>query len=105
MTVRHYLRGYAKDMGHPGIDDPDMGDLVVEFRIDGRRLPDLREILRAAEDDPDLIDPYELAGDLATRLAEVLGVVVDPARLDYFVETEEDWRVVAAIRVARFAEV
>ena len=94
MTIAHHLRGYHRQTGHIG----------AEFAITARTLPDVREVLRQSEDDPDLIDPYELARDQASRLAEILGVVVDPGRFDYFVEAEEDWRVVAAIRQTRYAE-
>jgi hypothetical protein len=95
MTIAHHLRGYHRQSGYLG----------AEFAIADRMLPDVRAILREAEDYPDLIDPYELARDQAFRLAEVLGFIVDPDLFDYFVEAEEDWRVVAVMRDARFVEV
>jgi hypothetical protein len=91
MTVAHLLRGY----------DRRTGGLEVAFGIGPHMLTGVRTALREADVEPELVDPYELTPDQTLRLAEVLGFSVEPHRLDYFIEAEEDWRVVAAIRDAR----
>jgi hypothetical protein len=93
VSVTHHLRGYDRRTGLPGFDD----------EIPASMLSAVREVLPATEDDPGLIDPHELTRDQTVWLAGLLGGVVDP-QFDYFVEAEEDWRVVAAIRESQYAE-
>ena len=95
MTVAYHLRGYHTRTGALG----------QEFVIGASTLLDVRRALRETGDDPELIDPHELGSNQARQVAEALGVSIDTERFDYFVEAEEDWRVVAAIRDARFVEV
>lgn len=88
MTVAHYLRGYDRRTGRLG----------VEFAIVPTLLAAVRRALPDASDDPGLIDPYELTHCQTVRLAGLLDFEVYLGRFDYFVEAEEDWHVVAAIR-------
>jgi len=88
MTMTWHLRGYHRPDGALGFD---LG-LTPAMRLS------VHEVLRASEDEPDLVDPYELARDQTVRMAEALDIAVDLDRFDYFVESEEDWRVVAMRR-------
>jgi hypothetical protein len=51
--------------------------------------------LPEASADPELIEPHELAGDQVARLAQKLGIGIDPHAFDFYIETDEDWRTVA----------
>ena len=93
MSVTHHLRGYDRRTGLSGFDD----------EIPPSMLSAVRDALPAAHDDPGLIDPHELTRDQTVWLAGLLGSVVD-AQFDYFVESEEHWRVVAAARESLYAE-
>ncbi len=94
MTMTWHLRGYHRPNGTLGFD---LG-LTPAMRLS------VDEVLRASEDEPDLVDPYELARDQTVRMAEALDIAVDLDRFDYFVESEEDWRVVAIRRDALRAQ-
>ena len=88
MTMSWHLRGYARETGL----------LSKDFYIQPDLLPVVRTVLPATYDDPILIEPRELTASRADRLADAIGVAVQPDMFDYFVEAEEDWRVVAAMR-------
>lgn len=47
-------------------------------------------------DDPDFVDPREITPDQTARLAEAMGLTIDPDLYYYPVESEEDPYVVAA---------
>jgi hypothetical protein len=90
MTMSWHLRGYARETGL----------LSKDFYIQPDMLPVVRNVLPDSHDDPVLIEPHELSPSRADRLADAIGVLVQPDLFDYFVEAEEDWRVVAAIRAS-----
>ena len=90
MTMTYHLRGYHRETEYLG----------SEFDLSPTMLPSVNEVLREAEDDSDLIDPYELEAEQTIRLAEALGIAVAPDVFDYFVESEEDWSIVAVRRDA-----
>lgn len=89
MTIAHHLRGYHWDSGQLGVD--------VHLRPE--ILPEVRDVLHV-EGDPRLIDPVELTPRQALRLADAFGLSIDPVGFDYFVEADEDWRVVAELHEA-----
>jgi len=86
MTVTWHLRGFDHRTEREGVD----------IDIPQAMLPVVREIAPQTKNDPDLVDPHELTRDQAVRLAELLSVSVDPDRYTWSVESEEDWRIVAA---------
>lgn len=86
MTVAHHLRGYYKTTGSLGFDMS-----IVEVM-----LPAVRDALGDFAHDPDLIDPHELTREGAIRLEAATGLSLNRYRFDYFVEADEDWRLVAA---------
>jgi hypothetical protein len=86
MTVTWHLRGFDKSTDF----------LAIEFDIPRAALPSVRRVLPEAEDDPDFVDPREVTPHQTARLAEVLGVSLDPEAYHYSVESEEDPYVVAA---------
>jgi len=90
MTVTWHLRGFDKRTERESVD----------FIIPQAFVTRVRELFPQAKEDPELVDPHELTDDQALRVADVIGVTVDPARFDYSVESEEDWRIVAAQRDA-----
>lgn len=86
MTVTWHLRGFDKQTEY----------LAVDFAIPGAMPPVVRRLLPEAETDPEFVDPHEITPDQAARLAEVLGLIIDPDLHYYSVESDEDPRVVAA---------
>lgn len=86
MTVKYHLRGFDRRTEFLGVD----------IDISPELLAVVRELLPEAADDPEFIDPLPITDSQAIRVAEVLGVPVDPDRFEYFIESDEDWRVVAA---------
>ena len=90
MTVAYHLRGYDKASEF----------LAVEYDIPADLLPWLKGLVVPAPDDPELIDPYELASHEVQRLAEALALSIDPIAFDYCVEADEDPVIVAALRDA-----
>jgi hypothetical protein len=90
MTMSWHLRGYARETGR----------LSKDFHIQPDLLPIVRDVLPDTDEDPVLIEPHELSPSRADRLADAIGLVVQPDLFDYFIEAEEDWRVVAAIRAS-----
>jgi len=90
MTIAWHLRGY----------DRRTETLGCEFDISPGMLPLVRAVLPKPENDPELIDPYVLTRDLTIRLADGIGVSIHPDRYDYFVEADEDWRLVEARRTS-----
>jgi hypothetical protein len=84
MTVACHLRGYDKTTEFVG----------VEFDIPVTLLPFVKDLLPEAATDPDLIEPHELAADRVVRLARELGISVDPDTFDFYIEADEDWRLV-----------
>ena len=86
MTVKYHLCGYDRGTEFLGVD----------IDIPPETLAIIRELLPEAADDPEFIDPLAITDIEAVRVAEVLGVPVDLDRFEYFVESDEDARVVAA---------
>ncbi len=86
MTVKYHLCGF----------DRRTESLAVDFDIRPEMLTVVHEPLPEAADDPEFIDPLPITDSQAIRVAEVLGVPVDLDRFEYFIESDEDWRVVAA---------
>jgi len=90
MTIGHHLRGY----------DRQTELLRAEHNIAASLLPAVRELVGAPTDDPELLQPHALDLARATELATWLGVRPDLSSLDFFVEADEDRRIVAAKRDA-----
>jgi hypothetical protein len=88
MTIAWHLRGY----------DRRSDLLAAEYDIKQELLPIMRDLLPEPENDPGMIDPYELTRDQTVRLADAIGLSIHPDRFDYFVEADEDWRMVEAKR-------
>ena len=86
MTVKYHLCGFDRRTEFLGVD----------IDIPPAMLAAVRELLPEAADDPEFIDPHAITDSQAIRVAEVLGVSVDLDRFEYFIESDEDWRVVAA---------
>ena len=86
MTVKYHLCGFDRRTDFLGVD----------IEIPPAMLAAVRELLPEAADDPEFIDPHAITDSQAIRVAEVLGVSVDLERFEYFIESDEDWRVVAA---------
>src|SRR5208337_1620111 len=84
MTVAYHLRAYDKTTGFVG----------VEFDIPVTLLAFVKDLFPEASADPDLIDPHESACDQVARLAHELGIGVDPDAFDFYIEADEDWRLV-----------
>jgi len=95
VTVTWHLRGFDKATEFEAVD----------FDIPQAMLPTVRQLLPEPEDDPDFVDPHELTGDQTARLAEALGLTVDPDLYHYYVESDEDPYVVAAQVAAMRAKV
>ena len=85
MTVAYHLRGYDKATEFVG----------VEFDIPATMLPFVKDLVPLAAADPDLIEPHELVSDQVARLAQELGIGIDPDAFDFYIEADEDWRTVA----------
>ncbi len=88
MTVAYHLRGYDKTTELVG----------VEVDIPATTLPFLKDLVPQAAADPDLVEPHELARDQVARLACELGIGIDPDAFDFYIEADEDWRLVEAAR-------
>jgi len=88
MTVAYHLRGYDKTTELVGI----------EFDIPSTMLPFVKDLLQQAAADPDLVEPHELVSDQVARLAQKLGIDIDPDAFDFYIEADEDWRTVAEKR-------
>ena len=86
MTVKYHLRGFDKRTEYEAVD----------FDIPASMLEIVHALVPQADKDTDFDDPHELTSDQAIRVADVLGVTVDPDRIDYYVESDEDAHVVAA---------
>jgi len=86
MTATWHLRGFDKDTEFEAVD----------FHIPRALLPMVRQLLPEAGDDPDFIDPREITADQTARLAEAMGLIVDPDLYYCSLESDEDPRVVAA---------
>lgn len=93
MTIAWHLRGYDRRSELLG----------VEFDISPKLLPIVRSLLPEPENDPGMIDPYELTRDETVRVADAIGVSIHPDRFHYFVEADEDWRMVEAKRDSMYA--
>jgi hypothetical protein len=85
MSVAHHLRGYYRTTGSLGFD---MG-------IGEEMLPAVRAALGDIAHDPALIDPHELTREATARLETTFGLCLNRHRFHYFVEADEDWRLVA----------
>jgi hypothetical protein len=90
MSVTWHLRGYDR---HSEL-------LATQYEIPLEMLATIRAIVAAEDNDPAMLDPRELSWDQTVRLAQVSGWSIDPNRFDYFIEADEDWRVVEAKREA-----
>ena len=88
MTVAYHLRGYDRTTEFVG----------VEFDIPATMLPFVKDLLQQAAADPDLVEPHELVSDQVARLAQKLGIDIDPDAFDFYIEADEDWRTVAEKR-------
>jgi hypothetical protein len=88
VTATYHLRSYEKATGQWDAD----------IDLTPAQLPIVRGLLPETEYDPDLVHPRGLSRDQAVELAERIGVTVEPDNFDYFVEADEDWRVVASRR-------
>ena len=94
MSVTWHFRGYDRETEFLGSD----------IGIGPAKRAAARRILRESAHDPDVADPHELTPDQAHRLAAALGVSIDLARFDWFVETQQDWRDAATQRDAMLAQ-
>ena len=86
MTVKYHLCGYDRSTEFLGVD----------FDIPSAMLATIRDLLPHCDEDPEFIDPLPITTDQAIRVADALGVAVEPDRFVYYIESDEDWRVVAA---------
>jgi hypothetical protein len=83
MTVAYHLRGYDKTTEFVG----------VEFDIPVKLLRLVKSLLPDIDVDPDLFDPHAIACDQVARLADELNVSLDPTAFDFYIESDEDWRI------------
>ena len=88
MTMVWHLRGYERDTGLLGKDFP-----LAPVKVRA-----VRGVLSNRDGEAIPVDPSELTPRTADRIADAIGLPIDSDRFDYFVEAEEDWRIVAAMR-------
>lgn len=79
MTVVYHLCGYDKTTER----------LAAEFPIPTRFLPTVRTFVEPEPDDHDLVLPYTLTADAVVRLAEALGLAIEPDRYHYYFECSD----------------
>ena len=92
VTVKYHLCGFDRLTDFLGVD----------IEIDKEKLAAVRDLLPDAVDDPEFIDPLAITDTQAIRVAELLGVSVDPDRFVYFIESDEDpWVVAAQVEALR----
>lgn len=75
-AVERVLEWYEKDPGE---------DLVGDEVLTGIALADLREMLSVADDDPDMLDAYEVEPAEVARLQPFVTHRIDLDAYDYFV--------------------
>ncbi len=85
MSLKRYLRGY----------DRASEVLRVQYDFPDDLLPLARPLIGDVSDDPDLLDPHALTPAHVREIAEKLGLPIDGSRYDFYLEAEEDWRLVA----------
>jgi hypothetical protein len=76
VTVVYHLCSY----------DRTTGKLVAEYPVPARLVPTIRTFIDPVPDDRDLVLSYALTDSAALRLAEALGLTIDPDRYHYYFE-------------------
>jgi glyoxylate utilization-related uncharacterized protein len=74
--IEHSLVGYDRTLER----------VADEFDVPDAILAKAREFARVPADDPDAMMCYPLDAARARDLAHLMGVTIDPARSDYFLE-------------------
>jgi hypothetical protein len=76
MRVQHYLFGYDKEGAA----------LRVELPIRPDLLDDVKRLVGAGEDDPDMLDPYPLTAMEAEAVARTIGATLERLAHEWFIQ-------------------